>query len=562
MIIGIDFDNTIVGYTKLMSDIAVDSNLIPRYAESLTKREIRNLIRDMHDGESKWRQTQAIAYGERMGEAIMMSGADIFLKNLKKYKIPFYIVSHKSQYATADPNGVDLRKAALRWMDSHRFFDQENGLGVTREQVFFENSRTAKIERIKKLGITHFIDDLIETFEGKSFPASVVKILFGNADQSPVPDVTSFSNWSEIDAFLLDSLSFAGVADDDHKLKTAFCKLLTKDVMRLKRIHGGGNNRVYKIFCSNGDIYAGKQYLQPTREGLSRGEIEFNAFKFLKSHDVNEMPEPIAYDPASNIAIYEYIAGNPLDQSSINNSDIDHVVAFLGKLQKISVLPEALNLPRASAAAFAPVDAVVNIKKRYDSLVDCTKHLEDPTLLEDFLSTLFSPASAKTIEWVKQTCKSSGIAYDLAVNNSELTLSPSDVGFHNALRTADGGITYLDFEYFGWDDPAKMISDFLLHPGMSLNVKHKTRFVEKIMSSFPNPDKLAQRLQVMYPLSALQWALITLNEFIPANMLRRTFAVDIENVEGQRNAQLNKAMEMVTMALNGYHPVELSIIRN
>ena len=46
------------------------------------------------------------------------------------------------------------------------------------------------------------------------------------------------------------------------------------------------------------------------------------------------------------------------------------------------------------------------------------------------------------------------------------TLSPSDFGFHNALRRPDGRVVFLDLEYFGWDDPAKMISDFLLHPAL------------------------------------------------------------------------------------------------
>ena len=44
-------------------------------------------------------------------------------------------------------------------------------------------------------------------------------------------------------------------------------------------------------------------------------------------------------------------------------------------------------------------------------------------------------------------------------------LSPSDFGFHNALRRPDGTIVFVDFEYFGWDDPAKMMADAMLHPG-------------------------------------------------------------------------------------------------
>ena len=48
------------------------------------------------------------------------------------------------------------------------------------------------------------------------------------------------------------------------------------------------------------------------------------------------------------------------------------------------------------------------------------------------------------------------------------TLIPSDLGAHNALRGADGSLYFLDFEYFGWDDPVTSIANFIMHPGMQL----------------------------------------------------------------------------------------------
>ena len=47
-------------------------------------------------------------------------------------------------------------------------------------------------------------------------------------------------------------------------------------------------------------------------------------------------------------------------------------------------------------------------------------------------------------------------------------LSPSDFGLHNALRTKDGQLRFIDFEYFGWDDPVKLVSDTAIQPGSSL----------------------------------------------------------------------------------------------
>jgi len=549
MIIGIDFDNTIVDYNKLMTDIAIDSGLIPRPAEPLNKRKIRNLIRDTKDGESKWRRVQAIAYGERMGEAVMMEGVGSFLQRLKCSGIPFYIVSHKTIHAIADPGETNLREAALEWMKSHCFFDHEPGLGLSETQVFFEDTRAEKIERIKKLGVTHFIDDLAETFEEKSFPETVVKILLGDGREATAPDVIRFDHWSDIETLLSGNADIEEVGAHYSSVKAAISRLLGVEVTRLNRICGGGNNRVFEIFCSSGAVYAGKQYLQPTREGLSRGEVEFGAFKFLKSHGVDEIPEAISYDPENNIAIYEYIDGNPASSTLVTDADIGHIVGFLCKLRELSRKPEAARLPRASAAAFSPAEAVNNIKNRYDSLLDCSKKPEESIRLDDFLSSVFSPAFETILDWGKKMYESAGMEYDRPIQRSQQTLSPSDTGFHNALRKDGGGITYIDFEYFGWDDPAKMISDFLLHPGMNLTPKQKTLFMEKMLSLFPDSDKLALRVRALYPLSAMQWALITLNEFIPANMQRRKFASSVENPQELRATQLDKAKNMVNIAL-------------
>ena len=59
------------------------------------------------------------------------------------------------------------------------------------------------------------------------------------------------------------------------------------------------------------------------------------------------------------------------------------------------------------------------------------------------------------------------------IKNKLEILSPSDFGFHNSLKTKKDQIIFFDFEYFGKDDPVKLAADFLLHPGMTLNLQQK-----------------------------------------------------------------------------------------
>ena len=51
-------------------------------------------------------------------------------------------------------------------------------------------------------------------------------------------------------------------------------------------------------------------------------------------------------------------------------------------------------------------------------------------------------------------------------------LSPSDFGFHNSILDDNGRYYFLDFEYSGWDDPAKMVSDFFLQPAVSVSFEY------------------------------------------------------------------------------------------
>jgi hypothetical protein len=176
VVVGIDFDNTLVSYDALIQRVAVERGLIEPGGDA-GKRSVRDRIRQRPNGEIEWQKVQGLIYGPRMGEAQLMNGAADFIRQCRLQRWPLYIVSHKTEYAGYDDTRTNLRDAALAWMASQRFFDPD-GFGFSRDQVFFEGTREAKIARIKALGITHFIDDLEEVFLEPSFPTDVRQFLF------------------------------------------------------------------------------------------------------------------------------------------------------------------------------------------------------------------------------------------------------------------------------------------------------------------------------------------------------------------------------------------------
>ena len=167
-LIGIDLDNTLVCYDELFHFAAHQEGLI-ELSSPKNKERIRDTIRLLPQGESQWTRLQAIVYGPRMSAATAFEGSEDFLRHCAERGTKALIVSHKTHFATLDGQQVDLRESALTWMKAKKFFDPD-GCGLSPDDVFFESTRSEKIERIRALGCTHFIDDLAEVFAESSFP--------------------------------------------------------------------------------------------------------------------------------------------------------------------------------------------------------------------------------------------------------------------------------------------------------------------------------------------------------------------------------------------------------
>lgn len=203
-IIGVDFDNTILCYDNLLHKIAVERGLInPRIKKS--KKHIRDKIRQLPDGEIEWQKLQAMVYGRRIGEAELIDGVWTFFRSCKRHNVKVYIISHKSEFAKLDQTGTNLRAAALSWMAKNKFFET-NGLGLWQKDVYFESTRQEKIERIKKIQCTHFIDDLEETFLEDTFPTGIEKIFYmPHTEHSAVQGVRVAASWKEIKDYVFGS---------------------------------------------------------------------------------------------------------------------------------------------------------------------------------------------------------------------------------------------------------------------------------------------------------------------------------------------------------------------
>lgn len=340
---------------------------------------------------------------------------------------------------------------------------------------------------------------------------------------------------------------------DLSRRKEILSELIGNRIDRIERIGGGRNSRVYKLDCGSSKNYTAKFYFHNKIDGRDRLNTEYSSLTFLWNHGVRCVPEPAGCYPGKNCAIYEFIDGGKILSEKIAAPDIDFAVHFLARLKQLRLKDDAGVLPAASEACFSPQDLVDNIKGRFRKLISLPADEVIYKELKSFLTCDFAVCFENILRWRKKKLKTIELPFDKNLSLAERTLSPSDFGFHNALRRNDGKIVFIDFEYFGWDDPAKMISDFILHPGMRLAEKFKKRFAKKMFAEFDGYKFLADRVAIDYPLYGLKWCMILLNEFIPELMMRRTFAsLKKSDKTGLQAMQLAKARNMARKIENEY----------
>jgi hypothetical protein len=325
----------------------------------------------------------------------------------------------------------------------------------------------------------------------------------------------------------------------------AVARLLGGAPAELELLAGGRNSRVYRVADAAGETFALKHYFRHPGDPRDRLGAEQAALGFLWDHGVACVPRPLGADPEAGLGLYEFIAGTrPLDPTA---AEVDQAAAFLVQLHRLGLQPGAERLLPASEARFSLEAVADNVRSRLLALAAVPA-------LAGFLDGELVPAWEAALTRCMAGCRRLGLPFERELAPGERTLSPSDFGFHNALRR-DGRLVFLDFEYFGWDDPAKLVADLLLHPGMQLPAGLRLRLAEGLLAGFPDPAALRRRVRLAYPLFGIKWCLIMLNEFLPGDLERRRFAQPEAGSARERQArQLEKTRQKLHWIRDDHDP--------
>jgi hypothetical protein len=193
-------------------------------------------------------------------------------------------------------------------------------------------------------------------------------------------------------------------------------------------------------------------------------------------------------------------------------------------------------LPLASEACFSVAEHLATVDRRIERLRKIAPQSSRHEAAMAFVGERLVPAWVALREKTERTVSGK----DRTLARSERCISPSDFGFHNTIRSGDGHLRFFDFEYAGWDDPAKTICDFFCQPAVPVPNEWLPGVVERLRGAFGDDD-LAERVALLLPLFQTKWCCIMLNDFLPAGNQRRAFSNPDVRDESRWDKQLEKA---------------------
>lgn len=316
--------------------------------------------------------------------------------------------------------------------------------------------------------------------------------------------------------------------------KTLLSFFENQEIRRIDQVFGGGNNRCYVVATENQQYFL-KHYYKDSSDLRNRLNVEYKFASYIWELGIRSIPQPIGYDANNSMGVYEYIQGRKLESYEIGKNEINKALEFIGLLNKKN-FDKLQNVPNASEACYSIADHIQVVDNRMEKLRNIPNEDDIDQAANDFINDELIP------KWI--TIKNS--IYFQAKNEIEKTLSlkerilsPSDFGFHNVLLDANNEIKFFDFEYAGWDDPAKLVCDFFSQPAVPVSINYFQDFAKTVANLTSDPAWAQHRMQLLFPLIRAKWCCIALNCFVPGFKARKIFSYPITNE--YRLSQINKA---------------------
>jgi hypothetical protein len=288
-----------------------------------------------------------------------------------------------------------------------------------------------------------------------------------------------------------------------------------------------------------------KAYFQHPEDRRNRLRAEYAFCSFAWKSGLRSVPRPLAQDGHNQLGLYEFIDGRKLLPEEIDAGAVGQAMHFFADVNRHRHLPAAGELPLASEAYFALTEHLQCLDRRLAALraIEPTSPVDQEAA--GFVREELSPCWQEVRSWVEKQAAALGLDLDRGIAREDRRLSPSDFGFHNAILTGQGNLRFLDFEYAGWDDPAKMVCDFFCQVALPMPATHFDFVVEAAAEGLLAAEPFRRRVALLMPVYRVKWCCIVLNDFVRVSSSRRQFADADNHREAKKARQLHKARRVL-----------------
>ncbi len=311
---------------------------------------------------------------------------------------------------------------------------------------------------------------------------------------------------------------------------------------QVHRLGRGRNNRSYQIAVGRDRLFLKWYFVHPA-DHRNRMQAEFTFSNFVWANGIRCIAQPLACDAQAQLSLFVFFDGRRLTIDDLNQGALNQSLKFFCDINQFRQRPQAVNLADASEACFSIADHVACVHKRVEGLSVLAGNDDIDREVIEFIHTKLAPAFSHVRDQIFGVSGRRG-EDRRRLRSENRCLSPSDFGFHNALQSDDGQIFFCDFEYAGWDDPAKTICDFFAQVELPVPSGWLGPFTEGVSSCVANGADLRLRVLRLMPLYQIKWCCILLNEFFPIARQRREFSGGQTDV---RREQLSKAQAKLSL---------------
>lgn len=327
---------------------------------------------------------------------------------------------------------------------------------------------------------------------------------------------------------------------------TLLRQLGRSDPPMLEAIPGGANNRVFRLRAGN-DRYFLKSYARHPDDPHNRLAHDWDFASLAWNKGLRTVAQPLAKDDDQLLGLFEFVEGRRLAPYDIDEATVTSAASFFASINSFRGTPEAAAIPDGFGAHFSIGGWLETVESKVTELGTIAPSSPASEAALALVRESLSPIWQRTRSSVEKTTPCT--AREVMLTPEERCLSPVDFGFHNVLMRSDGNCIFHDFEYAGWDDPARTACEFFCQLQSSAPREFAGEFLRTAFAGLDDPASILERATLLWPVFRTLWCCRVLNDFLPAAVTRQQYAGQPPS-ELRKTRQLEMARTLIERPLN------------